>query len=278
MSTITTQCGGEPQTFTHIAHIKTMSSWDMRVVAAAHASAGKHPLKTVALKGICGGTTMAGGVFWKTTANDMSMNAITTGLYMTLSAYLAEATGDSKYTNAAILSAYWIRNHQYQTSTRLVLDSINAGDCSTSDDNTLFTYNSGKFVEGLAVLKDVTKDAQWTNLMTETASAAVKSYQWQGEDGIITEGQDGNLNTNNDARGFKAIFIRGFHEVFQRSIANTNFRILIHSYVDVQYNALLDLASNGTSYGVVWHGPYNGPTVWGQNAALDVMIAAVGAN
>ncbi|EUC57141.1 endo-1,6-alpha-mannosidase [Rhizoctonia solani AG-3 Rhs1AP] len=114
--------------------------------------------------------------------------------------------------------------------------------------------------------------------MTETASAAVKSYQWQGEDGIITEGQDGNLNTNNDARGFKAIFIRGFHEVFQRSIANTNFRILIHSYVDVQYNALLDLASNGTSYGVVWHGPYNGPTVWGQNAALDVMIAAVGAN
>jgi hypothetical protein len=45
-----------------------------------------------------------------------------------------------------------------------VLDSINAADCSTSADSFTFTYNSGKFVEGLAVLKDVTKDAQWTNL------------------------------------------------------------------------------------------------------------------
>jgi hypothetical protein len=55
-------------------------------------------------------------------------------------------------------------------------------------------------------------------------------------------------------------------------------RILIHSYVDVQYNALLDLAASGASYGVVWHGPYNGPTSWGQNAALDVLVAAIGAN
>ncbi|KDN48784.1 hypothetical protein RSAG8_02771, partial [Rhizoctonia solani AG-8 WAC10335] len=251
------------------------------VVTAAHASAGKHPLKTVALKGTCGGTTMAGGVFWRTTNNDMGMNAITTGLYMTLSAYLAEATGDSKYTNAAILSANWIRNHRYQTSTKIVLDSINAADCSTSADDFTFTYNSGKFVEGLAVLKDfveglavlkdVTKDAQWTNLL-------VSEHHWQGSDGIITEGQDGDLNTNNDGRGFKAIFIRGLHEVFQRSVANNDLRILIHSYVDVQYNALLDLASNGASYGVVWHGPYFGPTSWGQNAALDILVAAIGAN
>lgn len=110
------------------------------------------------------------------------MNAITTGLYMTyvfipntiisthswcafsLSAYLAEATGDSKYTTAAILSANWIKNHRYQTSTQLVLDSINAVDCSVSADDFTFTYNSGKFVEGLAVLATVTKDQQWTTL------------------------------------------------------------------------------------------------------------------
>ncbi|CAE6387335.1 unnamed protein product [Rhizoctonia solani] len=248
------------------------------VVTAAHAAAGKHPLKTGTLKGTCGGTTMAGGVFWRTTANDMGMNAITTGLYMTLSAYLAEATGDSKYTNAAILSANWIKNHRYSTSAKIVLDSINSADCTTSADSFTFTYNSGKFVEGLAVLKDVTKDAQWTNLMTETVNAAVKSNHWQGSDGIITEGQDGDLNTNNDGRIFKAVFLRGLTEVFQRSVADNNLRILIHSYVDVQYNALLDLASNGASYGVVWHGPYFGPTSWGQNAAVDVLVAAIVAN
>jgi predicted alpha-1,6-mannanase (GH76 family) len=81
-----------------------------------------------------------------------------------LSAYLAEATGDSKYTQAAILSANWIKNHRYSTATHIVLDSINAVDCGASADDFTFTYNSGKFVEGLAVLKDVTKDAQWTDL------------------------------------------------------------------------------------------------------------------
>ena len=75
-----------------------------------------------------------------------------------------------------------------------------------------------------------------------------------------------------------AVFIRGLHEVFQRSASNNNLRILIHSYVDVQYNALLDLAANGASYGVVWHGPYNGQTSWGQNAAVDILVAAIGAN
>ncbi|CCO29595.1 hypothetical protein BN14_03612 [Rhizoctonia solani AG-1 IB] len=114
--------------------------------------------------------------------------------------------------------------------------------------------------------------------MTETANAAMKSNRWQGSDGIITEGQDGDLNANNDGRGFKAIFIRGLLEVFQRSVANNDLRILIHSYVDVQYNALLDLASNGASYGVVWHGPYFGPTSWGQNAALDILVTAIVAN
>jgi hypothetical protein len=42
--------------------------------------------------------------------------------------------------------------------------------------------------------------------MTETANAAMKSNRWQGSDGIITEGQDGDLNANNDGRGFKGMF------------------------------------------------------------------------
>jgi hypothetical protein len=86
------------------------------------------------------------------------------------------------------------------------------------------------------------------------------------------------MNQIADVCLFLAIFIRGLHEVFQRSSGNNDLRILIHSYVDVQYNALLDLAASGASYGVVWHGPYQGATAWGQNAALDVMVAAIGAN
>lgn len=95
----------------------------------------------------------------------------------------------------------------------------------------------------------------------------------------------------------KAIYIRGLYEAFIRSPSDTDLRILIHSYVDVQvcrelkgrmehyifllqYNALLDLASNPGSniYSPAWEGPPQGFTTWGQLAALDVLNSAIGAN
>lgn len=92
-------------------------------------------------------------------------------------------------------------------------------------------------------------------------ATSVKSTAWQGSDGIITEGSS--TGSNNDGVGFKgmsghkktlspnycsgipdtffffplcaiAIFIRGLVEAFQRNPSNTNLRILVHSYVDVQ--------------------------------------------
>jgi hypothetical protein len=49
-----------------------------------------------------------------------------------------------------------------------VLDTINGQDCTRSDAGWLFTYNSGKYVEGLTALYQVTKDS---SLMTEYVGA-----------------------------------------------------------------------------------------------------------
>lgn len=89
--------------------------------------------------------------------------------------------------------------------------------------------------------------------MVTIVAAAVKSSAWQGTDGIITEGSS--TASNNDGIGFKgknyllscqcrtcflnirystAIFIRGLCEAFARNPSNTDLRILLHSYIDVQ--------------------------------------------
>ncbi|KAG6841183.1 hypothetical protein C0991_000980 [Blastosporella zonata] len=46
----------------------------------------------------------------------------------------------------------------------------------------------------------------------------------------------------------------------------------------VQYNALLDLAANGSTYSSDWHGPPQAFSTWGQLASLDVFVAAINAN
>lgn len=51
-----------------------------------------------------------------------------------------------------------------------VLDTVNAHDCSRSPANWIFTYNAGKFIEGLSVLADVTGDAQWRTLYVPPAA------------------------------------------------------------------------------------------------------------
>ncbi|KAG9223675.1 hypothetical protein CCMSSC00406_0004984 [Pleurotus cornucopiae] len=244
------------------------------VITPAQASAGRHPAKSFTLAGTCDGKSMAGGVFWRPTADDQGVNSVTTGLYLTLSAFLAEITGDQKYTNAAIQSANWMRSLNIN-SKNLALDTVNAHDCSRSPDSWIFTYNSGKLIEGLGVLSHVTGDNQWDTLMANVLIASTKGAPWQGSNGVITEGSS--PNSNNDGVGFKSVLIRGLHEAFERS-SNNDLRILVHSYVDVQYNALLDLAANGSTYSSSWAGPPQGFTTWGQLAALDVMTSAINAN
>jgi len=245
------------------------------VITAAEASAGKQPNKDFAIEPTCNGVTMAGGVFWRPTTDDTSVNSITTGLYITLSAFLAEYTGNATYTNAAILSANWIKSHNINAND-LVLDTVDASDCKTSPASWLFTYNTGKYIEGLSVLGAVTGDSQWTTQMINMLNAAVKTTVWQGTNGVITEGAS--LTSDNDDVGFKAVFIRGIHEAWTRNPNNTALRTLIHSYGDVQYNALLELAATGDTYSSSWLGPPQAFTSWGQLAALDVMTSNIDTN
>ncbi|KAJ7595418.1 endo-1,6-alpha-mannosidase [Mycena floridula] len=261
---------------TMLSHAK--ATWD-RVsafqITPKQANAGSIPGKTFPIAGTCEGQTMAGSVFWRPTEDDQGINSVTTGLFLTLSAFLGEATGDAKYTNAAIAAASWIKRLQISPA-NIILDSVNAKDCGRSPAGWTFTYNTGKFIEGLSVLGVVTGDAAWTSLMHDILVAAVKNGPWQGGNGIITEGAS--PANNNDAAGFKAVYIRGLHEAYERSPDNRDLQILLHSYFDVQYNALLELAAKGDTYSSAWAGPPQDFTSWGQLAALDVLTANINTN
>lgn len=46
-----------------------------------------------------------------------------------------------------------------------------------------------------------------------------------------------------------AVYIRGLAELYRRNPGNSALQILIHSYVDTQANALIELASNAGNTG-----------------------------
>ena len=73
---------------------------------------------------------MNGGVWWQNAAGDDNINAITTGLFMTLSAWLYEATGNAQYLTAAKNARTFIINHIFDGTKPLVYDTIHGKDCS----------------------------------------------------------------------------------------------------------------------------------------------------
>ncbi|KAF9011017.1 hypothetical protein BDZ89DRAFT_1143338 [Hymenopellis radicata] len=239
------------------------------VITQDQANSGSNPNKGFTLAGTCDGQSMAGGVFWRPTSDDQSINSVTTGLYFDTFRIPRRSHWRLQIHQRRYRQCQLDQEPQHQCD-GIVLDSVSAYDCSRSPAGWLFTYNTGKFVEGLSVLAAVTGIPLGLLLAT-----AVKSGPWQGSDGIITEGAS--PNENNDSVGFKSVFIRALGEVFIRTDSN-DLRILIHSYGDVQYNALLDLAANGTSYSSAWAGPPQGYTSWGQLAALDVMTTNIVSN
>ncbi|KAJ6528130.1 hypothetical protein B0H19DRAFT_969317, partial [Mycena capillaripes] len=76
-----------------------------------------------------------------------------------VSALLAEATNNSAYLDAAKKSAAFIQTHLYNAN-GLVLEIMSASQndsCKTIDDS-VDSFNSGLFIEGLAVLVSLTSD------------------------------------------------------------------------------------------------------------------------
>ncbi len=77
-----------------------------------------------------------------------------------LSAHLLELTSDPKYAPVAELTAQFIRSHLYNGT--IVLDVIDLSTCHAFD--YVLTYDSGFFIEGLAVYASVTRSSSWSSL------------------------------------------------------------------------------------------------------------------
>ena len=119
----------------------------------------------------------------------------------------AEAVPANKttYVNAADLAFNFIVN-QLQDSNSLSLDTLNMQTCGVT--SWYFTYNQGKFVEGAIVLYSQSAQQKYLDRGLATTVAAVKtSSNWQGANGLITEGQGGDVSKNDDGREFKGAFV-----------------------------------------------------------------------
>ncbi|KAH7100723.1 Six-hairpin glycosidase [Auriculariales sp. MPI-PUGE-AT-0066] len=248
-------------------------------ITQAQADAGKSPLRVSSFNSTCNGKTVAGGVFWRSKSSDgkdMSTNVVTTALFQTLSAYLAEKTGEEKYIKAGKNAYNFMINHLMFESPNIPQDSLNVATCKKN--GWVFTYNAGKFIEGSIILSGITKDKKMRDQALRTIVAAIKSTKnWQNAKGHITEAQGGDPTKSNTGRQFKSVFVRSLTEAYRRLYNNKDARNLIRRYINIQYHDITTLNRDGNLYGSNWRGPFK-KGQWGQANVLDALTAGVEVN
>ncbi|KAF7337356.1 Glycoside hydrolase family 76 protein [Mycena sanguinolenta] len=224
--------------------------------------------KNFTIVGSCNGTTMAGGTFLTTTASDPSVAAMSTGYFMLLSAMLFEATSNPIYLQAATDSAVFIQSQLY-TSNGFVLQIISASandTCKVLDD-TVNSFNSGLFIEGLAVLVSQTQNATTQTLLENLITNVLFNGPWNTPTGIIAQGG----GKNGDA-----ILVRALATAYLRNVTTPAIRQNLRDYIAVQFNAVVDLATNGDDiYADQWTGPPSSSLSLGnQTSALSPLLSA----
>ncbi|KAK0487249.1 hypothetical protein IW261DRAFT_1446751 [Armillaria novae-zelandiae] len=254
----------QDETFLDYA-ITSWTSAGAYTLSGSDTSSGSTPGKSFNVQAACQGITMSGGTFWETDQDNPTIVGLATGV----SALLAEATGNKTYLDAAVSSATFIHSHLYNVQ-NVVQDSISArknDSCSVGSGTN--PYNSGLFIEGLAILDSISGNATTQTLLRETVAAAVTNNAWQGNNGIIANG---------NSKVGDLLMMRGLSAVYWRNTTYSDMRNYVKEYIGVQYNAVLDLAtSNGTNvYGASWVGPPSSVfSSDNQTTALSVLINGI---
>ncbi|KAJ7879404.1 hypothetical protein B0H13DRAFT_2543625 [Mycena leptocephala] len=249
-----------------------IQSWSFGRMYTLSSTGGNLALKNFVVEESCSnGATMAGGTFLTTTPSDPSVTAMSTGYFMLLSALLAEATEatpDPKYLDAAKESAAFIQTQLYNGD-HLVFQSISASQndsCKVLND-AVNSFNSGLFIEGLAVLVSITQDATTQNTLDNVITAVLANPDWQTSGGIIANGagKDGD-----------SILIRALAAAYVRNVTSPDIHANLHDYLGVQFNAVMDFATNGDNvYANQWIGPPSSSfALDNQTNALAALLSA----
>ncbi|KAG8941393.1 hypothetical protein FRC03_004568, partial [Tulasnella sp. 419] len=93
------------------------------------------------------------------------ISAIHTILFMTLSGYLAECSGESKYTEAAVSTANFVKTWMLDPETYLIKERmLYISDAKEASEAVLSCHLTGLTIEGLTVLASVTGNNEWNKM------------------------------------------------------------------------------------------------------------------
>ncbi|KAI0475685.1 glycoside hydrolase family 76 protein [Xylariaceae sp. FL0804] len=247
-------------------------------------------------------TTCGGGLIWDIPTRSYH-NAISNELYLELAATLHNLLGPSGDGDGLYLArareewAWFEASGMIDAQTGLVNDGLTQDAACVNNNQTVWSYNQGVLLSGLAQLWAATGNATLLAVAASVADAAVApgSPLTSAEDGILTEtGCDTEVACEPNSVAFKGIFIRGLAALDRALLQlqesgnstttnSTTNATTVAATRTTRYGEYI--ARNAQSayardrnasdfYGLLWQGPDDNSTIGTQESAVYLLLEA----
>ncbi|SJL17354.1 uncharacterized protein ARMOST_20904 [Armillaria ostoyae] len=239
-------------------------------ISSEQASSRTMEAKKFTLTSSCKNAALAGGTYFNTDRNTPYLNSLASGLFLVVSALLAEAMHNQTYIEAAAESAEFIQSHLL-TQSNIVQDSIGSSSnhsSSCSVKTLLVPDGSGTFIEGLGILAGIRHNSSTESLLNRTIFNVTADPLWQGVDGVYKNSDDGGH-----------YIVRALASLYERNKTSSDLREHIKEYISVQYNSVVVNATS-LSESYIYGSPWTKSTATlfdsvTQTSALTVLLGAI---
>jgi len=209
--------------------------------------------------------TCGGGIWWKKDRH--YKNAIANELFLSTAAHLAAITQHGDYLDWAKREWQWFAASGMINSQNLINDGLDSN-CHNNG-KTVWSYNQGVILGGLAALSKQAGDAALLDRAHSIATAALAHLA--GPDGILHDPCEPDCGA--DGAQFKGIFVRNLAALNSAS-PDPAFRV----FLQVNADSIWRNQSPGHQFGVQWSAPSAQRNAATQISALDAILSAAQAS
>ena len=212
------------------------------------------------------GTTPCGGIWWDKAHT--YVNAIANELFLDVAAHLANRAGRSSsyYLSWAKKQYAWFEASGMINAQNTINDGLSAGTCANNG-GTVWSYNQGVILGGLAELTRATRDQQYVVRAKHIADAAIAALT---QDGILHDPCEPNCGA--DGSQFKGVFARNL-QILQKQSPEARYKTFLQ---DNANSIWANDREGNNELSLIWSGPYiqtaNAST---QSSAMDAITGAL---
>jgi predicted alpha-1,6-mannanase (GH76 family) len=211
--------------------------------------------------------TCSGGIWWS--KDRKYKNAIANELFLDAASSLASVTKDQQRASYLVWAKRewtWFAHSGMINDKHLINDGLNA-DCKNNG-RTVWSYNQGVVLGGLAQLYTVDHDSSLLVQANEIAKAAIAELS--DSDGILHDRCD-KTHCGADGTQFKGIFVRNLRILIETDPHAAEYKAFILKNADSIWS---QTTADNYHLGEAWVAPFGTTDASTQSSALDVLVSA----